>query len=98
MGLSTLYYTIFMPYLPLRRASAISVHRPQNKPMASAYSDLPYVATMFRNILRLGQGIGRLIRSKTDTGIIVVLDPRIMTKSYGKSFLESIPECPVEHF
>ena len=54
MGLSTLYYTIFMPYLPLRRASAISVHRPQNKPMASAYSDLPYVATMFRNILRLG--------------------------------------------
>ena len=34
--------------------STISVHRPQNKPMASAYSDLPYVATMFRNILRLG--------------------------------------------
>ena len=49
-------------------------------------------------VLKFRQGIGRLIRSKTDTGIIVVLDPRIVTKSYGKSFLESIPECPVEHF
>jgi ATP-dependent DNA helicase DinG len=49
-------------------------------------------------VLKFRQGIGRLIRSKTDTGIIVVLDPRIMTKSYGRSFLESIPACPIEHF
>ena len=49
-------------------------------------------------MLKFRQGIGRLIRSKTDTGIIVVLDPRIMTKSYGRSFLESIPACPIEHF
>ena len=49
-------------------------------------------------VLKFRQGIGRLIRSKTDTGIIVVLDPRIMTRGYGRSFLESIPECPIEHF
>ena len=49
-------------------------------------------------VLKFRQGIGRLIRSRTDTGIIVVLDPRIMTRSYGKSFLDSIPECPIEHF
>ncbi len=49
-------------------------------------------------VLKFRQGIGRLIRSKTDTGIIVVLDPRIITKYYGRSFLESIPECPIEYF
>ena len=49
-------------------------------------------------VLKFRQGIGRLIRSKSDTGIIVVLDPRVITKSYGRSFLKSIPECPVEYF
>ncbi|HTA30261.1 MAG TPA: helicase C-terminal domain-containing protein, partial [Candidatus Cybelea sp.] len=47
-------------------------------------------------ILKFRQGIGRLIRSKTDTGIVVVLDNRILTKQYGKAFLASIPACPVE--
>lgn len=47
-------------------------------------------------ILKFRQGIGRLIRHKTDTGIIAILDPRILTKSYGKHFLNSIDECPVE--
>ena len=47
-------------------------------------------------ILKFRQGIGRLIRHKTDTGIIAVLDPRILTKSYGRHFLNSIDECPVE--
>lgn len=47
-------------------------------------------------ILKFRQGIGRLIRHKTDTGIIAVLDPRILTKSYGKHFFNSIDECPVE--
>ncbi len=46
-------------------------------------------------ILRFKQGTGRLIRRKTDKGIIVVLDRRIISKRYGKSFLDSIPECPV---
>ena len=47
-------------------------------------------------ILKFRQGIGRLIRSKTDTGIVVILDNRIVTKRYGKAFLASIPKCPVE--
>ncbi|MFH0909397.1 MAG: helicase C-terminal domain-containing protein [bacterium] len=47
-------------------------------------------------ILKFRQGVGRLIRSSTDEGIVVILDPRIRAKWYGKHFLASIPECPVE--
>jgi len=46
-------------------------------------------------VLKFKQGIGRLIRSKTDTGIIAILDNRIITKQYGKAVLNSIPTCPV---
>ena len=46
-------------------------------------------------IIKFKQGFGRLIRSKTDTGMVVVLDPRIATKAYGKIFVESLPECTV---
>jgi ATP-dependent DNA helicase DinG len=44
-------------------------------------------------IIRLKQGFGRLIRRKTDTGQVVILDPRVRTKRYGKMFLDSLPEC-----
>ncbi len=44
-------------------------------------------------VLKFKQGIGRLIRTKTDRGIIVILDPRVLTKPYGKDFLLSIPAC-----
>jgi ATP-dependent DNA helicase DinG len=47
-------------------------------------------------ILKLRQGVGRLIRTKQDSGIVVILDPRILTKSYGKAFLNALPPCPVE--
>jgi len=47
-------------------------------------------------ILRFKQGFGRLIRSKSDTGIIVILDSRVLTKSYGKRFLAAIPKCKIE--
>ena len=47
-------------------------------------------------ILKLRQGVGRLIRSKSDTGTIVVLDSRIVNKPYGRSFLRAIPKCPIE--
>lgn len=46
-------------------------------------------------ILKFRQGVGRLIRSKKDTGIIVILDSRILSKFYGKYFLNSIDECEV---
>jgi ATP-dependent DNA helicase DinG len=47
-------------------------------------------------ILKLRQGVGRLIRTKTDRGIIVILDNRIVTKPYGRAFLQALPKCPVK--
>jgi len=46
-------------------------------------------------ILKFKQGFGRLIRSKSDTGIVVVLDSRIVNRSYGAKFLEAIPKCKI---
>lgn len=47
-------------------------------------------------ILKFRQGIGRLIRTKTDTGIVVILDNRILLKQYGRAFLTALPKCPIE--
>jgi ATP-dependent DNA helicase DinG len=47
-------------------------------------------------ILKLRQGVGRLIRTKSDCGIIVILDNRIVTKPYGRAFMQALPKCPVE--
>ena len=46
-------------------------------------------------IIKLKQGFGRLIRSRTDTGIVVLLDSRVKTKRYGRLFLEALPDCRV---
>jgi ATP-dependent DNA helicase DinG len=43
--------------------------------------------------IKLQQGFGRLIRRKTDTGIVVLMDQRLTTKPYGKTLLNSLPEC-----
>ena len=37
-----------------------------------------------------------MIRTKTDTGIVVVLDNRILTKRYGQAFIDALPPCPLE--
>lgn len=47
-------------------------------------------------VLKFRQGVGRLIRTKTDKGIVVVLDNRILAKQYGKAFMNAAPKCPVE--
>jgi ATP-dependent DNA helicase DinG len=47
-------------------------------------------------IIKFKQGFGRLIRSKTDTGIVVILDSRVVNKSYGAKFLAAIPKCKTE--
>ncbi len=44
-------------------------------------------------IIKLKQGFGRLIRSRTDRGIVVILDNRVKTKRYGRLFLQALPEC-----
>ncbi len=47
-------------------------------------------------ILKLRQGVGRLIRNGDDKGMVVILDNRVLSKRYGKIFLEALPEAPVE--
>jgi len=46
-------------------------------------------------IIALKQGLGRLIRSKNDRGVLSILDPRVRTKSYGRLFLQSLPPCHI---
>ena len=47
-------------------------------------------------IIKFKQGFGRLIRKKTDTGIVVILDSRIAKKRYGSAFLKAIPKCDLK--
>jgi Rad3-related DNA helicase/REP element-mobilizing transposase RayT len=46
-------------------------------------------------IIKLKQGFGRLIRSRTDKGIVVILDSRVKTKRYGRLFLDALPDCRI---
>src|ERR1700730_7991601 len=46
-------------------------------------------------VIALKQGLGRLIRSTTDRGVLAVLDPRLRTKGYGRLFMQSLPQCRV---
>ncbi len=48
-------------------------------------------------ILALQQGLGRLIRHRSDRGVLAILDPRVRTKGYGQRFLASLPPAPVTH-
>lgn len=47
-------------------------------------------------IIKLRQGVGRLIRTKKDQGMVVILDNRVVTKRYGKEFLKALPPAPVK--
>jgi ATP-dependent DNA helicase DinG len=44
-------------------------------------------------IISLKQGLGRLIRSASDRGVLSILDPRLKTKGYGRLFIQSLPPC-----
>lgn len=77
-----------VPTHPLQRARLARLER-AGKSAFEALS-LPQAA------LRLKQGFGRLIRRATDRGLVVILDPRIVTKPYGRALLGSLPECPVD--
>jgi len=57
--------------------------------------DDPFPAWQLPNaVIALKQGVGRLIRGQEDRGVLVLCDPRLMTKSYGKVFLDSLPPMP----
>jgi len=47
-------------------------------------------------VLRFRQGFGRLIRSTTDRGVVVILDKRVLSKFYGPTFLKSLPDCTTQ--
>ena len=49
--------------------------------------------TLPEAILRFRQGFGRLIRTRSDRGVVVILDRRVLTKQYGRMFLDSLPGC-----
>ncbi len=72
-----------------------------NDPIFSArsegYTDAFKEYTLQETILRFRQGFGRLIRSHQDRGVVVILDRRLMTKSYGTNFLDSLPNCTVQY-
>ncbi len=76
-----------VPSEPILLARAEEIQKQGGDPFMEM--DLPAAVTKFR------QGFGRLIRSKTDRGAVLVFDKRIITKNYGKSFLNSIPKCNI---
>jgi len=47
-------------------------------------------------ILRFRQGFGRLIRTRADRGVVTIFDSRVLTKGYGSSFLEALPDCTMQ--
>jgi ATP-dependent DNA helicase DinG len=71
-----------------------------NDPIVAArsetFDDPFYQYSVPDAILRFRQGFGRLIRSKTDRGVVVILDKRVQSKSYGRLFLDSLPECTLK--
>ncbi len=64
---------------------------------AETYSDSFNNFTLPDAILRFRQGFGRLIRSRTDRGIVAIFDSRVLTKSYGSSFIASLPDCTTKY-
>lgn len=52
--------------------------------------------TLPEAVLKFRQGVGRLIRSATDHGMVTVLDARLLKKTYGRVFLSSLPQCTIE--
>lgn len=60
---------------------------------AETFEDPFYQYALPEAILRFRQGFGRLIRTQTDRGVVVVLDKRVLTKRYGRLFLDSLPGC-----
>lgn len=63
---------------------------------AETFDDPFYQYSVPDAILRFRQGFGRLIRSQQDRGVCVILDNRVLTKNYGKLFIDSLPQCTVQ--
>lgn len=60
---------------------------------AESFDDPFYQYSLPEAVLRFRQGFGRLIRSKSDRGVVAIFDRRLITKQYGRYFLDSLPRC-----
>jgi DNA polymerase-3 subunit epsilon/ATP-dependent DNA helicase DinG len=71
-----------------------------NDPIIEARSEtyeMPFDQyTVPEAVLRFRQGFGRLIRRRSDRGVVAIFDRRIVSKRYGRSFLDSLPNCTVQ--
>lgn len=63
---------------------------------SETFEDPFYQYALPEAILRFRQGFGRLIRTQYDRGVVAILDRRVLTKRYGRSFIESLPPCSVQ--
>jgi DNA polymerase-3 subunit epsilon/ATP-dependent DNA helicase DinG len=64
---------------------------------SETYSDAFQQYAVPDAILRFRQGFGRLIRSRSDRGVVAIFDSRVISKRYGADFLESLPDCTVQY-
>lgn len=78
------------PSDPIREARAEAIQAQGGQPFAEM--TLPEAVIQFR------QGVGRLIRSQRDAGLLTLLDSRLLTKPYGRWFIESLPKSHFERF
>ncbi|MDD4956230.1 MAG: ATP-dependent DNA helicase [Candidatus Omnitrophica bacterium] len=102
MGTSTFWQGVDVPGRALECVVLTRLPFPvPNEPVALARMDRirqegqdPFYAYQVpRAVMMFKQGFGRLIRSESDRGVVVVLDPRILTRPYGSRFLNGIPGC-----
>ncbi|MBW8885905.1 MAG: hypothetical protein JF612_14275, partial [Planctomycetia bacterium] len=85
-------FVLFTSYESLRRAAAaLSLWLAIRAAGGNPFRDYQLPEA----VIKLRQGFGRLIRTQQDRGIVVMLDPRLRTKPYGRVFLQSLPDCEV---
>jgi Rad3-related DNA helicase len=68
---------------------------PVHRARSELYKHPFYEYTLSRTVTRIRQGFGRLIRTRSDRGVCVIMDSRLTTKQYGKLILNSLPECTI---
>ncbi len=63
---------------------------------SETFEDSFYQYSLPEAILRFRQGFGRLIRTEMDRGVVAIMDRRVLTKQYGRAFIESLPACTIK--